>query len=179
MNIIDITCAPKLTTLSSSAAVALLGVAAFLSVAAAPAVAQTDSSTLTELDAFWAEVSRTVAEGDFAAYSATYHPDGVLVSGDRTSPIAAALDNWEPGFAETREGTSQPRVDFRFTRRAHDPTSAHEIGIFRFTSQVSGGEPSVQYVHFEALMVKRAGGWLMLMEYQKGPATQAEWDAAE
>lgn len=146
--------------------------------AGARAVPPTELTTLAELDACWTEVSRTVATGDFEAYAAVYHPDAVLVSADSTVPIAEALANWEPGFVETREGKSRPQVAFRFTRRAHDATTAHETGMFRFTSQVPGGEPNVQLIHFEALWVRTAGSWLMLMEYQKGPATREEWDAA-
>lgn len=153
--------------------------AAWSATAGPPPEPQTESTVLAELDAGWTEISRTVAAGDFEAYAAFYHPDAVLVSADSTTPIAEALRNWEPGFVDTREGRSQPRVEFRFTRRAHDATTAHETGIFRFTSQVPGGEPSVQFVHFEALWVKTSGRWLMLMEYQKGPATSEEWDAAQ
>lgn len=40
------------------------------------------------------------------------------------------------------------------------------------------GQPRDDYVHFEMLLVKR-NGWKLLMEYQKGPATEEEWDAAE
>ena len=58
------------------------------------------------LDAFWDEMSRTVAEGDFDGYAALYHPDAVLVTLDPGSsvPIAQALAGWAPGFADTREG---------------------------------------------------------------------------
>jgi len=135
------------------------------------------AQTAQELDAYWVEVSRTVASGDFEGYSALYHPDAVLVSGTTSVPIAQALSNWAAGFAETREGTSTPQVDFRFTERRHSETTAHETGIFRFTAQTPGAEPVVQYVHFEALMVKTTG-WLMLMEYQKSAATEQEWEAA-
>ncbi len=164
----------------SSIAAAILSLLIVVCGASSPALAaqEADPAILAELDTYWAEISRTVAEGDFDAYAASYHPDGVLVSGDKTTPIAEALRNWQSGFVETREGRSRPQVDFRFTRRAHDPTTAHEIGIFRFTARAAGGEPSVEYIHFEALMVKRAGVWLMLMENQKGPATREEWDSA-
>ena len=132
-----------------------------------------------ELDALWAEVSRTVAEGDFAAYSAVYHDDAVLISGPSGTsvPIAQALRDWESGFVATRNGESEPSVEFRFTQRLHDATTAHETGIFKFSSSMRGGAPVVQYVHFEALLVKR-GSWVMLMEYQKAPATREEWEAA-
>jgi len=129
-----------------------------------------------ELDAYWAEVSRTVAEGDFEGYSATYHPDAVVIFGMATQPISTALAGWEQGFTDTKAGRNRSSVQFRFSERRNDPTTAHETGIFRFESKTASGEGSAQYIHFEALLVKR-DGWKMLMEYQQEPATAAEWDA--
>ena len=68
---------------------------------------------------------------------------------------------------------------FRFTQRLNDATTAHETGMFRYWAQPSGQEADVMVVHFEALLVKKDGRWLTVMEYQKTPATPAEWDAAE
>ena len=61
--------------------------------------------TVTELDAFWAEASRTVAEGDFAGYAATYHVDAVLVSlaTGNSYPIAGA-QGAHPTFAHYCKG---------------------------------------------------------------------------
>ena len=36
------------------------------------------SARLNGLDAYWREAARTVREGDFEGYKATYHPDAVL-----------------------------------------------------------------------------------------------------
>ncbi|MBK5099232.1 MAG: hypothetical protein JJE01_15745, partial [Gemmatimonadetes bacterium] len=41
------------------------------------------------------------------------------------------------------------------------------------------GDEVIAQVQFEALLVKKDGKWLMVMEYQKGPATDAEWAAAK
>jgi ketosteroid isomerase-like protein len=144
--------------------------------AAAPSGAQTTAA----LDTFWDEVSRTVAEGDFEGYGALYHPDAVLVSLDPPSsvPIAEALAGWAPGFADTREGRAAARVEFRFTRRIHDATTAHETGMFRYVFHPRGGEPTPATVHFEALLVRVDGRWRMVMELQKEPATEEEWAAA-
>jgi ketosteroid isomerase-like protein len=139
-----------------------------------------DGSTDIELDAFWAEISRTVAEGDFAGYAATYHSDAVLVSQSRggvSIPIAKALDGWQQGFLDTQAGKTTANVIFRFTDRLHDETTAHETGIFHYTAKPADGEGADQYVHFEALLVRK-GDWKMIMEYQKEPATEAEWNAA-
>ena len=138
-----------------------------------------DSARITELDAYWAEVSRTVHEGDFEAYRKTYHPDGVLVSGSKkfSQPIAKALARWEHEFVDTKAGKMKAGVSFRFSQRFGDDTTAHESGIFLYTSQLPGESPKNEYIHFEDLLVKRPEGWKSLMEYQKSAATREEWDA--
>jgi len=134
----------------------------------------------TELDAYWAEVSRTVEEGDIEGYAELYHPDAVLVAGGSgTYPIARALAGWKQGFDDTREGRAKAGVEFRLTERLNDAATAHETGIFRYTLAPKEGDDVVAQVQFEALLVKKDGKWLMVMEYQKGPATDAEWAAAE
>jgi hypothetical protein len=143
-----------------------------------PSVVQ--SQVIAELDDYWAEVSRTVGEGDFEGYGRLYHPDAVLVSlGSESSyPIARALAGWEQGFLDTRAGRAQASVAFRFTQRLHDETTAHETGIFRYTLEPEDGGQTVVMVHFEALLVRKDGAWLMLMEYQKQPATEEDWQTA-
>ena len=98
-------------------------------------VAPSHADPVAELDAFWAEASRTVLEGDFEAYAATYHADAVLVSGfsNNSYPIAQALDGWKQGFEDTRDGRMKASVEFRFTQRLHDETTAHETGMFRYS----------------------------------------------
>ena len=58
-----------------------------------------------ELDAYWAEVSRSVREGDFQGYKATCHEEGVLVSGTNNSsyPLSDALARWKKDFTATKE----------------------------------------------------------------------------
>ena len=149
---------------------------ALLALSSTPAAGQVTA----ELDAYWAEVSRTVAEGDFEGYAALYHPDAVLVSlGSGSSyPIARALAGWKQGFVETAEGRAEAGVDFRVTQRLHDETTAHETGILRYTFTPETGDPIVAPVHFESVLVKKDGEWLMVMEYQKHAATDGEWEAA-
>lgn len=129
-----------------------------------------------ERDALWAEISRTVAAGDFEGYGATFHEDAVLVSNfsNSSTPISNALADWKQGFLNTQAGKMTAEVTFRFSQRLSDGTTAHETGIFRYVSTQQGQEPSVQLIHFEALLVKKDGTWKMTMEYQKSPATQAE-----
>lgn len=140
-----------------------------------------DPARLAELDAYWAEVSRAVKAGDFEAYQATCHAEGVLVSGSKrmSQPLAAALARWRKEFIDTREGRVLAGVAFRFSNRVGDATTAHETGIFRYVSQTPGGPPKVEFIHFEGLLVKRPDGWKILMENQKGPATEEEWTALE
>ena len=133
----------------------------------------------TELDTYWGELSRTVVEGDFEGYAILYHPDAVLVAGgSRTYPIATALAGWKQGFDDTRDGRAVAGVEFRFTERLNDETTAHDTGMFRYTFDPEDGKGMVALVHFEALLVKKDGRWLMVMEYQKGSATDEEWAAA-
>ena len=129
-----------------------------------------------ELDAFWTEVSRTVESGDFVGYAATYHPDAVVIFGDTTQPFSEALAGWEAGFDDTRTGLLEASVDFRFSERRNDASTAHETGIFRYSAFSPADDGSIQYVHFEALLVKK-DRWVMMMEFQRDAATEAEWTA--
>lgn len=140
-----------------------------------PSSAQT---VIEELDAHWAEVSRTVVEGDFEGYSAVYHPDAVLVfaAGNQSVPLQQALDGWKSGFDQTAAGDQTASVSFRFSQRLVSETTAWEKGIFNFQSQSDQGTGGAM-VHFTALSIKKDGRWLMLMENQMSEATQAEWDA--
>jgi ketosteroid isomerase-like protein len=139
-----------------------------------------ESQVVAELDAYWAELSRTVEDGDFEGYARLYHPDAVLVSlGSASSyPIARALEGWKQGFLDTRDSRAEAGVTFRFTQRLHDETTAHETGMFRYTFAPTDGTPAVALVHFESLLVRKDGVWLMVMEYQKAAATEEEWQSA-
>lgn len=136
---------------------------------------------LAELDAFWSEVSRSVGEGDFEAYSATCHPEGVLVSGVKksSSPLSEALARWKKEFTATKAGEMKASVTFRFSQRFGDSTTAHETGIFLYTSGTPDGKPNQEYIHFEVLLVKKEGRWKTLMEYQKSKASLEEWNALD
>ena len=146
-------------------------------VAQDPATADPDVAA--EIDAFWDGSERSVVEGDFQAYAALYHPDAVLVTAasGTSVPIAAALAGWKSLFDDTREGRMAADLEIRISRRMTSPTTSHETGIFRYVSHPVDGDPEVGLVHFEALLVKGEDGWKWIMEYQKGPATLAEWEA--
>ena len=139
-----------------------------------------EAQAIAELDDYWAEITRTVEEGDFEGYSRLYHPEAVLVDlrSGTSYPIEQALAGWEQGFLDTRDGKAKASVTFRFTQRLHDETTAHETGIFRYTLKPEDGNQTVVTVHFEGLLVRKDGAWLMVMEYQKQPATDQEWEMA-
>jgi ketosteroid isomerase-like protein len=134
---------------------------------------------LKALDAYWAEVSRAVNEGDFDAYKATCHKKAVLVSGTKNGryPLTQALARWKKEFDATKAGKMEASVEFRFANRYGDATTAHESGIFLYTQKIEGGEAKPEYIGLEALLVKEDGGWKILMEYQKEVLTRKEWDA--
>ncbi len=136
-----------------------------------------DQTRLRELDAYWAVVSRAVGEGDFEAYKATCHEQGVLVAGIKkiSQPLAKALARWKQEFDDTKAGMMKASVNFRFSSRIGDATTAHETGIFLYT-QSAEGKTIEEYIHFEALLIKQDGKWLILMEYQKAKATKEEWE---
>ena len=131
-----------------------------------------------ELNAYWAEVSRSVKEGDYAGYSATCHPLGILVSGNKKTsyPLSKALAKWKQGFEDTKAKKITASVEFRVSQRFHDATTAHETGIFRYATTTDGKE-TVAFIHFEGLLLKSKGRWQIMMENQKSVGTEAEWKA--
>lgn len=139
-----------------------------------------DSGRLAELDAYWAEVSRCVREGDFAGYKATCHKDGVIVSGsgNKAYPLAEALKRWEQDFINTKSGKVKGNVEFRFGKRLGDSTTAHETGMFCYTTTKPDGTIIKDYIHLEALLLKQ-GKWKIMMEYQKSKGTEDEWNTLQ
>ncbi len=136
-----------------------------------------ERARLAGLNAYWAEVARSVREGDFEGYRATCHPEGVLVSGSRATsyPLAKALEGWKQGFVDTKAGRRKATVEFRFGQRWGDETTAHETGIFRYVAEDGEGHRQESFVHLEALLV-RQDSWRMLMEHQKAAATPDDWN---
>jgi hypothetical protein len=136
-----------------------------------------NSQRLAELDSYWAEVSRCVNEGDFAGYKATCHKDGVIVSGSKNKayPLSVALKRWEKDFTDTKSGKVKASVEFRFGKRLGDSTTAHETGMFLYTSVKPDGTITKDYIHLEALLLKR-GTWKIMMEYQKSRGTKDQWN---
>jgi ketosteroid isomerase-like protein len=134
----------------------------------------------TELDALWANVARSVATGDADLYLSTYHPDAIFVSTRRgiTRTVAEDVEANRAAWNDTRDGRARRSVEFRFTERLNNATSAHEVGIFRYASTEADGTTRVALIHFEAALVKKDGVWLQLLELQTSDATAEEWEAA-
>lgn len=134
-----------------------------------------------ELDNYWAEVSRSVREGDFQGYKKTCHEEGVLVTGinDSSYPLSDALARWEKDFTATKNGETKSNVEFRFSQRIINSTTAHETGIFLYSAGKSKENIKKEYIHFQALLVKKGADWKILMEYQKSKASELEWKELE
>lgn len=134
-----------------------------------------------EVDKLWGEVSRTVTEGDFEGYAATYHPDAILVNGiNKTSyPIADALAGWKQGFVDTKAGKMKASVEFKFSERLISENTAHETGMFKYSSQMAGEEAQTIYVHFQGLSTNMNGEWKVMMEYQISSASVDDWNELE
>ena len=67
-------------------------------------------------------------------------------------------------------------VKFRFSQSINDSTPAHETGIFLYSGNKPNEKPKKEYIHFQALLVKKNGEWKIIMEYQKSKASEAEWN---
>lgn len=156
---------------------------AFLTSTKAISQSNTEALRKAQIDrTYWSVISVTVKEGDFEGYSATCHENAVLVTtagkNKLSYPMTTALARWKQGFLNTKQGKQMDNVQFRFSQRIGDETTAHETGIFYFTSHDSTGKLIAEgYTHLEALLVKQGDKWVCLMEYQKAKATPEEWDA--
>ena len=135
-----------------------------------------ETTRLAQLDKFCSEIQAAVQNGDYERYKATCHPSGVLVSGAKKTSysLSKALTGWKEVFLDTNSGKKKAGVEFRFSQRLGDDTTAHETGVFHYWTVDANGIRKDDYLHFEALLV-RENGWQTLMEYQKAPASENEW----
>jgi hypothetical protein len=140
-----------------------------------------EETRIKELNGYWGEVSRSVNTGDHAAYVATCHKDAVIIAGNRETsyPLKDALSRWKKDFDDTREGSRKSAVEFRFSKRYGDATTAYEEGIFKYTWSMGDDQPQSDYVELEALLTKQNNRWVILMEYQKSATTKEKWDKLE
>ena len=76
---------------------------------------------------------------------------------------------------DTKSGKIKASVSFRFSQRLGDETTAHETGMFLYSTVSADGKTVRDYIHFEALLIKKKD-WKIMMEYQKSKATEEEWN---
>jgi hypothetical protein len=142
-----------------------------------PAIGQTDS-VVAELDEFWAGVVKSVTQWSLAAQKATYHPDAVGVYGTvasyTTELIWAGYADLEADSTTTEDPQPRRILEFRFSSRVHDASTAHEVGLYHYWDE--GREH--YYGTLDSYLVKKDGRWVILVEIQFEPGvTKAEWDA--
>ena len=141
---------------------------------AAPATTPTSADIDRDV---WVPVAASVANDDIVAMGRVYHPAAVLVTKAGTKPIAAALDGWGKDIVVARTNGVRASVEFRFSSRRDDATTAFETGIFKYTTTDRAGVSKPGYTQMEALLVKHDGKWRLVMEHQLDPATEAAWNA--
>ena len=130
-----------------------------------------------EIDrAIWSVFTATVASEDIVGMGRVYFPEAVLVTPKGTTPIKATLERWGRDMLAAKPRGDKATVEFRFSVRQDDSTTAFEAGLFKYTVITKAGESKPQFVPFEALLVKTNGTWRVLMERQFAAVTQAEWD---
>ena len=95
-----------------------------------PAIAP--SSHDIDLDV-WSVFVATVAADDIVGMGNVYFPDAVLVRPRGTEPIKQTLDGWGRDMVAAKAKGNRATVEFRFSRRQDDATTAFDAGIFRYT----------------------------------------------
>ncbi len=124
----------------------------------------------------WSVFVATVAGDDIAGMGRAYFPDAVLVTPKGTAPIKNALERWGRDMVAAKARGDKATVEFRFSRRQDDSTTAFEAGIFKYTVIARSGGSTPKFYPFEELLVKTDGGWRVLMERQFDLVTQDEWE---
>jgi hypothetical protein len=141
---------------------------------AKPAAAGTSSQDI-DRDV-WSVFTATVASDDIIRMGEAYFPTAVLVTPSATSPIKDALDRWGRDMVAAKAKGNKATVEFRFSRRQDDATTAFEAGIFKYTVIDQAGVRTPKFYPFEALLGKTNGKWRVHMERQFAEVTQADWD---
>jgi hypothetical protein len=124
----------------------------------------------------WSVFVATVAADDIVRMGEAYFPNAVVVMPNATAPIKETLDRWGKDMVAARAKGKLATVEFRFSRRQDDATTAFEAGIFKYTVIEKSGATTSKFYPFEALLGKSGGKWRVLMERQFAEVTQAEWD---
>jgi len=142
--------------------------------AAAPPARSALSETIDK--ELWSVIAATVVNADIDGMARMYHPDAVVVTPAGTKPIGSQIAKWGKDMADAKIRGDKATVEFRFTRRQDDATTAFETGIFKYTVTDKTGKSVSNYVPFEALLERSSGKWRMLMERQLAAVTVDEWN---
>ncbi len=135
------------------------------------------ASSSAEIDRdVWSVFVATVAADDIVGMGRAYFPDAVLVSPKGTRPIKATLEGWGRDMVAAKARGDKATVEFRFSRRQDDSTTAFEAGIFKYTVIAKSGASRPKFYPFEELLVKTNGKWRVLMERQFDLVTEDAWD---
>jgi ketosteroid isomerase-like protein len=124
----------------------------------------------------WSVFVATVAADDIVGMGRAYFPDAVLVSPKGTRPIKATLEGWGRDMVAAKARGDKATVEFRFSRRQDDSTTAFEAGIFKYTVIAKSGASTPKFYPFEELLVKTDGKWRVLMERQFDLVTEDAWN---
>src|SRR5262245_18054186 len=124
----------------------------------------------------WSVFVATVASDDIVRMGEAYFPNAVLVTPSGTSPIKETLDRWGRDMVAAKAKGNTATVEFRFSRRQDDASTAFDAGIFKYTVIEKSGVRTPKFYPFEALLGKANGKWRVLMERQFAEVTPAEWD---
>lgn len=136
------------------------------------------------LDEFWSDVSEAVKSGDFEAYRAAHHPDGVLVMNGQSLTLESAHKGFQSGFEHTASGVVEAGIEFRWTHRSGGTGTAVEKGGFKYWSRANaeapaGGSDYTQFTRIEVILVEGEMGWRILVQTQGEALTREQWDALE
>lgn len=139
--------------------------------------ATTNAQSTQDIDKdVWSALAATVAADDIVRMGEVYFPNAVVVTPNATSPIKETLDRWGKDMVEAKARGNRATVEFRFSRRQDDSTTAFDAGIFKYTVIEKSGTRTSKCYPFEMLLGKTNGKWRVLMERQFAEVTQAEWD---
>jgi uncharacterized protein (TIGR02246 family) len=124
----------------------------------------------------WTVLVESVRTDNITQMASTYAPDAVLVTPRTTQAMRDALAGWGRDMVANKAKGTTAKVEFRFSRRMDNATTAFESGIFNYTTIDSAGVAKPGLYPFEELLVKKDGHWQILMERQFAAASQADWD---
>src|SRR5262245_41066386 len=96
----------------------------------------------------WSALIATVAADDIVGMGRLYYPEAVLVTPKSTASIKETLERWGKDMVANKARGDRATVEFRFSSRLDNSTTAFEAGIFKYTVISKAGESRPQFVTF-------------------------------